>query len=55
MSAIPYQIRQTPDGYHVVRPVLRGGMFAVAGPYLTRYEAEVEARKRWASAGRRAA
>ena len=55
MSACPYQILQDELGYYIVRPVLHGGHFAVAGPYNTRYEAETEARRRWTRGGRLAA
>ncbi len=52
----PYLIRQTPGGWHVVRPVLGGGFFTIAGPFNTRYEAEAAALRRWHGAkGRRAA
>lgn len=47
MTTCPYQIRQVGDGYYVVRPVLTGGCFTVAGPFNTRYEAEVAAKRRW--------
>jgi hypothetical protein len=54
MSTVPYQIRFDDAGYHVVRPT-PSGYFTVAGPYNTRYEAETEARRRWAHGSRRAA
>ena len=41
-----YELKLDDTGYHVVRPKLGGGYLVVAGPYNTRYEAEVEARRR---------
>lgn len=48
-----YELLLDDTGYYVVRPTLNGGQFVVAGPYVTRYEAEVEALRR--AKGRRAA
>ena len=50
---VPYEIREDELGYFVVRPVATGRYFTVAGPYNTRYEAEVEARRRWARSSAR--
>lgn len=52
---VPYQIREDVTGFYIIRPCVGGGILTVAGPYLTRYEAEVVARRRWAASGRRAA
>jgi hypothetical protein len=41
-----YELRLDDSGYTIVRPAIGGGYFTVAGPYLTRYEAEVEALRR---------
>jgi len=51
-SRCPYQIRQTGDSYHVIRPVAnpRPGaerFFTVDGPFNTRYEAETAALRKW--------
>ena len=54
-AACPYQLKQTDQGWLVVRPSL-SGFFPVAGPFNTRYEAEAAALRRWQGAkGRRAA
>jgi hypothetical protein len=56
MTACPYQIKQDATGYLIVRPILTGGHMTIAGPYNTRYEAEVAALARWnGKGGRRAA
>lgn len=40
IAGTPYMVRNTGYGYEVIRPVLGGGYFTVAGPFFSQQTAE---------------